>query len=343
MADQEITTERLAADEHFQQWVLNPTPALEQYWQAWIQKRPEHRETVQQAKLLLLNLQIEEEPQAEELQQQIWKQVKAVMDEESVGKVAYLYSRNFKIWVAASVLILLTGSAIFFTYHLRNTANYHTAYGETETIYLPDGSTVILNANSSLRFAAGWEEKNVREVWLEGEAFFEVKKISMSTDSSSSMRLPFIVHSQNMDVEVLGTTFNVKDRDKYSEVVLNTGKVSVLPKQEQIVAPIPMEPGDMLAYSAQEQQWKMQQVNPELHTSWRNQELIFDEMPLADIALLLEETYGYSITFREEEVRNYVFTGNIKSDEIELLIPMLARSFGLEVQQNGRDITFSEK
>ena len=165
----------------------------------------------------------------------------------------------------------------------------------------------------------------------------------MSTDSSSSMRLPFIVHSHNMDVEVLGTTFNVKDRDKYSEVVLNTGKVSVIPRQEQTVAPIPMEPGDLLAYSAYEQQWKMQHVNPEQHTSWRNQELIFDEMPLADIALLLEDTYGYSITFQEEQIRSYLFTGNIKSDEIELLIPMMARSFGLELQQNGRDITFSEK
>ncbi|MEQ9441696.1 MAG: FecR domain-containing protein [Cyclobacteriaceae bacterium] len=343
MADQKITLERLASDEHFQQWVLNPTPALEKYWEAWLRDRPEHESTLLNAKQLILSLQLERDASPQGLQQEVWNQVKIVVEGESGSKTRHLYEKTFRFWVAASLLILLTASALFFIYYLGDTASYHTAYGETKNILLPDGSKITLNANSTLRFASDWEENNLREVWLEGEAFFEVKQISLSNDSVSSMRLPFVVHSQTMDVEVLGTTFNVKDRSTYSEVVLNTGKVSVTPKQEQKTAPIAMEPGDFLAYYADEREWKMQQVNPEILTSWRNQELIFDEMPLADIALLLEETYGYTISFETEDMGAYVFTGNIKSDEIELLIPMLARSFDLEMEQQNRHIVLSKK
>jgi transmembrane sensor len=343
MADQEITIERLAANEHFQQWVLAPTPELDQYWKNWLQDYPEHQGTLLQARQLILSLQLKGNLAPKDLQQQIWTQVKVVMEEKPENS---LFSRNRSIprlWVAASLLFMLAGVILFISYYADNTVSYRTAYGETKTIFLPDGSTVILNANSSFQFVPDWEETQLREVWLEGEAFFDVKQIPLSTDSSNSTRLPFVVHSSNMDVEVLGTAFNVKDRYSHSEVVLNTGKVSVTPKQKQKSAPIAMEPGDRLAYSVEEQAWKIQQVNPEVLTSWRNQELIFDEMQLADIALLLEEVYGYEITFESEEIKTYSFTGNIKTQEIELLIPMLERSFKLEIQRNGKDIKFLKR
>ena len=342
MADQEITVEHLAADERFQQWVLAPTPELNQYWKTWLRRRPEHESTLTAARHLVQNLHLESEAAPEPLRTAVWEQIKTTLDAPADAPGLSTYRRKPRYWVAASLLFVVAAATIFLVYQQQATTHYQTAYGETKTIILPDGSTVILNAHSELGFSTDWQENNVREVWLEGEAFFEVKKIALSSDSSSSMRVPFIVHSHTMDVEVLGTTFNVKDRDRYSEVVLNTGKVSVTPRQEQQAAPIAMEPGDRLAYSAHEREWEIQQVNPEIHTSWRKQELIFDEMPLADIARLLEESYGYTIAFEKEEIKEYVFTGNIRSNEIELLIPMLARSFDLKVKRDGRTITFSE-
>lgn len=343
MADQEITVARLAADERFQRWVLAPTDELEHYWEAWIRKRPEHENTLLTARHLVQQLHLEGEVAPAHLQAAVWEQIKTVVEAPTPLSAHNPYRRRLMYGVAASLLCLLAAAALFFVYRFESMAHYRTAYGETKTLALPDGSTVTLNAHSALRFSTDWQETKVREVWLEGEAFFEVKKITLSADSNSSMRLPFVVHSHTMDVEVLGTSFNVKDRNAYSEVVLNTGKVSVTPRQKQKTAPIAMKPGDRLAYSAHQREWEIQQVNPEIHTSWRKQELIFDEMPLADIALLLEETYGYTITFEKEEIKAYVFTGNIRSDEIELLIPMLARSFQLKVEQEGRSITFSEK
>ncbi len=342
MAEQKITIEQLATDEHFQQWVLSPNPSSDQFWEEWLLAHPQHKGTVQKARDLILSMQLESEPAPKELQLTVWEQIRINTEGTSKRKnISHIRLGRKWYGIAASLLLLMTVFTLY--YFANNSVYYHTAYGETKTILLPDSSVVTLNANSSLHFTEDWKASETREIWLEGEAFFEVRQISLSGDNRSNMRLPFVVHSQNMDVEVLGTTFNVKDRESYSEVTLNTGKVSVTPKQEQNTAPIAMLPGDQLLFSSIEHEWRIQQVNPEVPTSWRNNELIFDEMKLEDIALILEETYGYKISIPQAEIRNYEFTGNIKTDEIEMLIPMLERSFGLNVDKNSNNIIFSKK
>ncbi|WKN44538.1 FecR family protein [Tunicatimonas pelagia] len=340
MANQKISVESLAADESFQRWVLHPSPEADEHWSRWIRNHPEHKHTVSQAKQLLLNLHLKADTAPSELQQQVWAKVKPVLEEST--REHKVLSHQLRSKVAASVAVLLAASVLFSWYYFSTNSSYRTAYGETQEIVLPDGSLVTLNANSSIHFASNWDTTEVREVWLEGEAFFDVRHIPLA-NSSSNVRLPFVVHSQNMDVEVLGTTFNVKDRTEYSEVVLNTGKVSVTPQLEQQTAPIAMSPGDRLAYSASKQEWEIQQVNPAIPTAWRNHELIFDEMPIEEIAQILEDAYGYTITFETEDIKHYSFTGNIKTDEIEMLIPMLERSFDLAIQQQGKRMSFAKK
>jgi len=341
MADQKVSVEHLAANEQFQQWVLTPSAELNNYWKNWNEKHPEHISIVNQAKQLVLSLQTQEDTAPNMLQQEVWSKIKPVLQEDALLSVNRWKIIPLRLGIAASLVAVLLAGVFLLSHYLSATTNYQTAYGETKEITLPDGSTVMLNANSTLRFASDWQLAEVREVWLEGEAFFDVRQIPLSTDGN--VRLPFVVHSQNMDVEVLGTTFNVKDRQEYSEVVLNTGKVNVTPQMDQQTAPIAMSPGDRLAYSASEQAWRIQQINPEIPTAWRHQELIFDEMRLKEIAQLLEDVYGYEITFGSEEIKLYAFTGNIKADEIEMLLPMLERSFNLNIQQEGQKIRLIRK
>jgi ferric-dicitrate binding protein FerR (iron transport regulator) len=340
MANRKVSVAQLAADEHFQQWVLAPNPELDKYWKQWTEEHPQYQPAVDEARQLLLNLHLAGDQVPSKLQQEVWTKIKPVLGPKDEPAIQHWILRT-KVGVAAALIAIVAASILFLTHFLSGTTNHQTAYGETKEIMLPDGSTAMLNANSSIRFASDWESAEVREVWLEGEAFFDVRQIPLSKDGN--VRLPFVVHSQNMDVEVLGTTFNVKDRQKYSEVVLNTGKVNVTPRLEKESAPIAMNPGDRLAYSASEQEWKIQQVNPEIPTAWRYQELIFDEMPLGEIAQLLEDVYGYEISFEAEEIKSHAFTGNIKTDEVEMLLPMLERSFSLKIYQDGEAIKFARK
>ena len=339
MADQELSVEELAANEQFQQWVLHPTPESKAYWSEWAEEHPEYKAKLSQARQLLLNLHLEGNTAPDYLQQEVWGKIKPTLRKDNRAVLGnWRVSRAVRV---AASLAIIVGVSIIFLIYSSATTTYRTAYGETQEITLPDGSSVTLNANSSIQFAPDWERAEVREVWLAGEAFFDVRQILLSEDSN--VRMPFIVHSQNMDVEVLGTAFNVKDRQEYSEVVLNSGKVNVTPRLEKQTAPIAMDPGDRLAYSTSQREWKIQQVDPKIPTAWRNQELIFDEMPLIEIARLLEDVYGYEISFATKEIEAYAFTGNIRSDEIEMLLPMLERSFGLRVQQDGQQINFSKR
>src|SRR5690625_3679105 len=121
-------------------------------------------------------------------------------------------------WVWKSVAgVLLIGLLVFFLKETLIYKTYHADYGDTRTVHLADGSVVNLNANSTLRVSRWMKWRSVREVWVTGEAYFSVK-------STSDQRY-FLVHTPQLNVEVLGTKFNIKDRYKSAKVVLQEGKV----------------------------------------------------------------------------------------------------------------------
>src|SRR5690606_19390960 len=150
-------------------------------------------------------------------------------------------------WGIAATIVLLIG--LFF--YLGGTTNisgsreivYTTGFGERLEVELNDDSHITLNANSELRWSEEWKEKGNRQAILKGEAFFEVKKQN---------GIPFIVNTNDVAVEVLGTSFNVDSREEKTVVYLDEGKVNLrlkdqqdqedLKKDQEIV----MKPGDQV-------------------------------------------------------------------------------------------------
>ena len=120
--------------------------------------------------------------------------------------------KRYRVPVAAAVLLLMMVTGYLLLFPSIEKVVHQTGYGETAQLSLPDGSQVVLNANSSISFLPDWDEKKERTVTLEGEAFFS---ISHTVDHQK-----FIVHSKNIEVEVLGTAFNVNNRRGKSQVVL---------------------------------------------------------------------------------------------------------------------------
>src|SRR5690606_8958967 len=114
-----------------------------------------------------------------------------------------LWRRVAAVFVGATLMGLL----YYFFMTAPSTVYYATDFGEIQTITLPDGSKATLNGNSTLQISENWEES--REVWLDGEAFFEVKKIPEKSSQPGALRgKKFLVHTHHLAVEVLGTTFN---------------------------------------------------------------------------------------------------------------------------------------
>jgi len=250
--------------------------------------------------------------------------------EASHGILHSLKRHRYIYMAAASVVLLILTYVSFLQMNTNSFVSAQTSYGETEFITLPDSSTVILNANSKLTYPDEWNHQEVREVWIEGEAFFHVQ------EKPDQGGIKFIVHTQGVDVEVLGTRFNVRNRRDATEVVLNSGKVklNVEGKQE-----IYMAPGDQITYSVKTHNYDRKQVNPETYTSWRNHVLTFEESTLHEIAAVLEDTYGFKFTFKDPSIAAKRFTTTLPADQIKTLFPMLEESFNLKITQNGKQIT----
>ncbi len=246
------------------------------------------------------------------------------------GKIKNNFRLLLLIAATFTGILILTGVVYFFLLSQEMT-QINTTYGETQKIILPDSSVVTLNANSSIQYR-DWDKKE-REVWLTGEAFFDITKNPLQGGPK------FIVHTEGLDVEVLGTRFNVRNRHNATEVVLNSGKLRLNFDGDQEIF---MEPGDMVAYSLTNNLLDRKKVNPETYTSWRNKILVFEESRLDEIGAVLHDNYGYVLTFQDPEIAKFRFTTKLSANEIDLLFPMLEESFNLKIIQNDKHITMEK-
>ena len=144
-------------------------------------------------------------------------------------------------YIAAGILILIVASFWLFTKN-NMPATIQTAFGERQSLQLSDGSKVQLNANSQIVFEEKWMENDKRAVWLKGEAFFEEER-KMKPEQK------FQVITNDLIVEVLGTTFNVNSNDGKTSVYLEEGQVRLY--LNGLDSTLLMEPGDLIVYSEQ--------------------------------------------------------------------------------------------
>jgi len=230
-------------------------------------------------------------------------------------------------------------------------------------IQLPDGSVVRLNSSSSLTYDKNFG-KNVREVNLTGEAFFDVTK-----DSSH----PFIIHTNVIDIKVLGTAFNVKSypNDALTETSLIRGKVEVTVKnraQEKIY----LEPNEKLVVAndnsmmnktsasqperrtnkpdlSVKQIYSVQHItlNPVdstiVETSWVDNRLIFQENEtFKEVALKMERWYGVQINFLSEKVAGYRPFASFENETITQALDELKLGFKFNYKIEGNIITITQ-
>jgi ferric-dicitrate binding protein FerR (iron transport regulator) len=211
---------------------------------------------------------------------------------------------------------------------------YQTAYGEVENIILPDGSNVTLNANSQIRYAATWEENTHREVWLDGEAYFSV--VHTANDQK------FLVQTTDLNVEVLGTEFNVNNRRGDTEVVLHTGKVKLDLTYNKETPEVVMQPGELVAYSAANQQITKKIVDPDQYSSWRKQELMLNNTSLTQIARVLEDYYGFEVNIPDDlKDIKLSATAQLSLKDKDVILTAIAEIYGIKVEKNGNQIIFN--
>lgn len=342
------TVEDLLKDESFINYCLRKNEQDVQLWETFIGENPDKKDLVEEAiqeyRLLFTAL-----AQAD-MEEQLTQFKKKVADSEhapvvvltAASKPRAPYYRRLTSIAVAALAVVSVGVYLFWeTQRTSSPASGIIQYvckpGERKSFQFPDGTAVILNAGSEI-YLNDQYAKNTREVFLKGEAFFEVQH---------NAAVPFIVHTASMDVKALGTAFNVKsyNNENKTETVLIRGLVEVTLKKDNN--------RKLLLHPDEKVSWREDKTgkeataqaatknNPEQavikpvrksdngevkELAWVQNNLAFEDEPFEDIAYQLNRWYNVNIQFETNDIKQYHFTATFKKEKIEQVLDILKKS-----------------
>ena len=238
-------------------------------------------------------------------------------------------------WAAAIVLPICIA---FFTYYLVDSSQTVGApfivkadKGDKATIELPDGTNVVLNSASQLSYLNNFGE-NVRRVQLNGEAYFKV---------AHDEKRAFIVQVGDLEVKVLGTSFNVSAYEDAKDVtvVLLEGKVGVYAQKISHI----MKPGGKIEYNKATHKITATQVHPNDYIEWTKGNMYFEKESLENIMKTLSRIYDVEIRFDSNKLPNEYFTGTIPGGGIQNALNILMLTSPFYYEMDGSVIVLKEK
>ncbi|MFC5408726.1 FecR family protein [Larkinella bovis] len=319
--------EDFAADETFIHWVLEPSPESTAFWQSWLTQHPEKKQTLDEARTLVLTMRFKVDLPSTELLADMWEHIAVRRQRVSPFRRIFVSVQRWQVAASVAFLLLVAAGT---GYWLSQPKEVATRSGEFRTVELPDGSLITLNGNSRLRYNRFWDNEKSREVWLEGEAYFEIRKKPRQGAYSR-----FIAHAGNASIAVLGTKFNVKNRRGRIEVMLEEGKVQLNPNEQQNQPAITMKPGDVASIQSNTAVLLSRPPMPESYTAWKERKLVFDDLSLLEISEMLQETYGVQIKFADPELAQLRLKGKLYVKSVDTALEAMTQPFDLHYSKDG--------
>ena len=264
--------------------------------------------------------------------------------QEGKRKVRSRYRANklqvMSVWmqrVAAVLFIPILLSGIWF-YHQQNELRQNLAClivsqeivtqpGTKTHLFLPDGTEVWLNASSTIRFPSAFKGDE-RRIELDGEAYFKV---------FHNKRMPFIVKTDKLEVEALGTAFNLSaySKDPKITTTLEEGKVKITDRKNANKIMF-LDPGYQLKYNRNNQGYQKQNVRVQDVIAWKDGVLIFDETPFPEVAARLGRWFNADVKIIDRSIVNYRYTGTFTSESLDQVMALLTLSAPIEYSANKR-------
>ncbi|HEX5153572.1 MAG TPA: FecR family protein [Parafilimonas sp.] len=366
MLYENYTVEDFLLDASFQKYCLGADDEAILFWKEWISVHPQKKEEIEKARELyfILNGNHTNE-QFVKHREKFRNTISTLLNSQGENKtsdpvitkgiVRKLLSKKILGISAAASVIIIIGVALLTQNKQEKTLNASSpniiASGQNEhkIIELPDGSKVILNAKSIIHLDDDFNDKS-RELSLSGEAFFDV-----AHDASK----PFIIHTQYMDVKVLGTVFNVKayPNEKLAETSLLKGSVELTLKKAHNKKII-LKPNEKISINTSENDAVTEPdvIKNSLHLNkthtapgsdtqkdsaiaaliWNKGNLVFENSSFEDIATKLQQWFGVTINFEDDAIKQYRFTGDFSDKTVIQVLNalQLSRSFNYQVQDS---------
>lgn len=210
------------------------------------------------------------------------------------------------------------------------TVLYHTITiprGAEYALTLSDGSHLKMNSESEIRIPENFGQGG-REIYMDGEIYFDVAR-----DTS----LPFVVHTFQGEVQVLGTSFNVRNYsdESFLEATLVSGKVA-FKKEEETTC---LNPGEQLRLNKENGKTVVETVDVWLYCSWKDGRFVFEMQRLEDIMNTISRWYNIYISYESQVVKDILFTGNIKRyEDLDQVIDMLKLMNKIDIEVKGNQV-----
>jgi transmembrane sensor len=338
--------EQLLSDHDFRLWVTQPTDDLDSYWQAWLLAYPEKRDAFYLAKEIAQSLLTDGMTISHE---RVEHNIENILD-ETVRKIPKGNVPSF--WYSMAASLLLTAGFIFYKVKLDNNgrpvdANLHSTAvqwlkfvntGEApEHIVLPDGSTVIVLPNSSIRYPQTFND-TLRSVKLSGEAFFEVTK---------EMNRPFVVSSTHLQTRVLGTSFRVRDVAEEAPLVrVKTGTVAVNFAAIKASGNVSDAIQDHIILKSEQEMFFADAGSQSLPVSLGTSDasipvlaiesntFVYRRTPVSDVFAALEDTYGIDIQYDAQILSHCTLTAKLSDQPLLEKLRMVCLGLNLQYSIN---------
>lgn len=246
-------------------------------------------------------------------------------------KVTQLFNRLK--YTAAAAVLLLVSLTLFWNYHARTVEDRRhfseivAPPGQKTMVVLPDSSLVWLNSGSSLKYNGNFNVKD-REVVLTGEAFFDVKRNEAKK---------FSVRTGILSVQVYGTAFNVKnyENDSYQEITVSEGRVGISNKTGELKQ---LTPGQQAVLTKSTNKLAFSKADPAVVSSWKDNELKFDNTPFDEVVKYLERWYGVSINIDPSMIGKHQYTFKIKTESLTEILEKIKVMTPIAYEIDGKDV-----
>lgn len=313
-----FTAEQLATDPFFVRWVRKEDDETIAFWTHWLEQHPEKHGEADLARSLVLTWQPRPVVPPAGAAEEVWARI----EQDTAPVIRRPFFRSAAGWAAVLAGI---GVLLFFLLNRPAVVEERTLAGQTRTVELPDHSRVVLSGNSSVSYETDWKGDQPRRIRLKGQAYFSVVH--------QSDNRKFIVETDDQyQVEVLGTTFTVAERNHNLQVVLNTGKVRL--HQPGGRPALEMVPGERIEVRHQSAVSR-KTVNPVTYSDWKERRFVFDNASLGEVAEMLEYTYGYDIVFADSTLKDKKITIHLEEPDPAVLLNVLAQTHDLTIDRLG--------
>jgi len=237
-------------------------------------------------------------------------------------RVIKLKQRNIWMTVAASLMLIAGGAWLYYNQFIDHQVRFETR-GIVKTDTLPDGSRVTLNKYALLRYPEKFTGNQRNVTLVKGEGFFNI---------TPNKAKPFIITTGKTTIRVVGTSFNVKNKNGLIEVIVETGIVQVTNSWNKVM--IALKPGEMALVNPQTGKMIKLKTPDNLYAYFRSDEFVFKNVTLYRLVQALNEAYGSHIIIDKSVSKNQIMTGSLKTkDPLDVILNVISIVLKIKVEK----------